>query len=430
MEYLLAGGHVLTLDADMATMKRRDVHIRGGKIVTIAETIAVQGAERIDVSGMLLSPGLVDTHWHMWNSLARGFSMSRLGPFAKTMAALAKAWTPEASALSVKLAMAEAVQSGITTVNNWAHNTKGQEFAAAELAAMQESGVRGRFSYGYPQALKPGDRMDFSTLERFQASNFQASRKGLIHLGLCTRGPDRTEPSIWQEEWSFARDHKIPITTHIASDRAAGAMGNIAKMAAAGHLGPDVQLVHATHASEQDFKLIAEAGSPLSISPWSELEVGYGIPPVAAIAAAGVKLGLSVDNMVLAGNADMFAVMKLTADIAVGQAEKQGQAGDAIVLNWATATGAETLGLGGTTGTLAPGKRADVIAIRMDALNTVASMSPAFLMTHAAQPGNVDLVMIDGVVHKRHGKLTRIDADELTAQADAMMADLRRVARL
>lgn len=426
-EVVLSGGLVLSMEPGQETGVA-DIHVRGGGIVEVAPKIDVPGARRIDLAGCIVMPGLVDTHWHMWNSLARGFSMSKLGPFAKTMAPLAKAWTPEAAALSVRLATAEALNCGITTVNNWAHNTKSAEFAEAEYAAMTERSIRGRFSYGYPQALKPDERIDFDALGQF--ADRHAGGDGLIHLGICTRGPDRSGSEIWKEECRFARERRLPITTHIASDRNAAAMKNIAIMSQGGFLGPDVQLVHATHATREDFMMIREAGSPVSISPWTELQVGYGVPPIALMAETGVTMGLSVDNMVLSGNADMFSVMKVTADLAAGHTETQGKVTDPTVLDWATRGGAAGLGLSDRIGTLSVGKRADIIAVRTSDLNTVSAMSPEFAITHSAQPANVRFVMIDGKVHKDGGRLTAIDVEALTDEAEKTMADLRQKAGL
>jgi 5-methylthioadenosine/S-adenosylhomocysteine deaminase len=422
-EIVLTGGHIVSMDPEVGDLERGDILIRDGAIAEIAPSIS-GGARRIDMGGRVVMPGFVDTHWHMWNTIARGLPQSRLGPFGKTMPALAKVWTPQASALSIRLAVAEAVNSGITTIHNWAHNTAGLEFAEAELEAMRASGLRGRFAYGYPQSLKPGDRMDFAALEDFHRRHFggEGQGAGMIGLGLCTRGPDRSQDAIWREEWDVARKLGIPVTTHIASDRKAAAMGSIRKMSEVGLLGPDIQLVHATHATDEDLALVKEAGSPVSISPWTELEVGYGVPPVARLAVSGVKMGLSVDNMVLAGNADMFSVMKLTADLAAGGAEKQATLSDRKVLEWATISGARSLGLGDVTGSLKVGKRADMIAVRADGINTRPAGTVDFMLTHAAQPANVDLVMVDGEIHKENGLLSRIDGPALTAEADEMIA--------
>ncbi len=199
-------------------------------------------------------------------------------------------------------------------------------------------------------------------------------------------------------------------------------------MAREGLLGPDVQLVHATHATADDFHLMWEAGSPLSISPWTKLKVGYGLPLVGKMAASGVEMGLSVDNMVLAGHADMFGVMRVTAALAAGMAEAQFALSDRRVLEWATIGGARSLGLGDLVGSLTPGRRADVIAVRADPVTTAPVGTVDFMLTHAAQPANVDLVMIDGTIRKEAGSLTGIDLPALLAEARETIADLRRQA--
>jgi 5-methylthioadenosine/S-adenosylhomocysteine deaminase len=424
-ELVLTGGHILSFDPTIGDLPQGDVHIRNGQIIAVAPSIAAPGVARRPMGGRIVMPGFVDTHWHMWNSVARGFGNTRLGPFAKSMGALSRAWTPEASALSVRLACAEAVQSGITTVNNWAHNIKARDFADAELDAQKASGLRGRFSYGYPQAIGKDVLMDLDGVEIMKKEEFGERNRSLVSLGLCARGPDRCEAAVWRGEWAAAREFKLPITTHIASDRAAGAMGGIARLHSEGLLGPDVLMVHATHARPEDLRLLAEAKSPLSISPWTELEVGYGLPPIAQMVDARVPMSLSVDNMVLAGQADMFSVMRLAVDLAAGMAEKQAALPDRAVLQWATMGGAEALGLGKTIGSLTAGKRADIIAVRTDAIGSSPVKNADFLLTHAARPNDVDFVMIDGVVHKDNGRLTRVDVPALLAESGEMIRRLR-----
>lgn len=424
-ELILSGGYVLSLDPVIGDLAKGDVHIRNGAIVAVAPSIAAPGVPRRDMSGRVVMPGFVDTHWHMWNSIARGFANTRLGPFAKSMGALSRVWTPAASALSVRLACAEAVQSGITTVNNWAHNIKARDFADAELDAQKASGLRGRFSYGYPQSIGKGVLMDLDGIEIMNKDEFGLTNRSLVSLGICARGPDRSDPAVWRGEWAAAREFKLPITAHIASDRAAGGMNGIGLLHREGLLGPDVLMVHATHASADDFRLLAETKTPLTISPWTELEVGYGLPPIARMMEASVPMSLSVDNMVLAGQADMFGVMRVTADLAAGMAEKPDVLRDRDVLQWATMGGAEALGIAKSVGSLSIGKRADIIAIRSDTLNTRPVKNIDVLLTHAARPNDVDFVMIDGVVHKESGRHTRIDVPALLAEAADTIRRLR-----
>src|SRR5262249_60642033 len=91
----------------------------------------------------------------------------------------------------------------------------------------------------------------------------------------------------------------------------------------AGLLGPDLQLVHLNNASAAEIALAAEAGTPVSVSPWTELQIGYGQPVTGELLAAGLPVGLSVDTTMLSGNADLFAVMKVTQACGNGQARHQ-----------------------------------------------------------------------------------------------------------
>lgn len=406
--YRLTGATVLTPDGWV----HADVQVQDGRIAGVGEAL---DGRTIDLSGCLLLPGFVDTHWHAWNTALRGWSTSPLGGFAPTMAALSPHLTPQDAAIGVRLALAEAVDAGITTIHDWAHNTRSPEHAEAELAVLEESGVRARFAYGYPQDAARNVPMDLQHLAEVAGR----PRQGLVELGICSRGPDRSDESVWRAEWEAARALGLPISTHMASDAASAALGGVRALSAAGGLGPDVQLVHLTAASADDMRLVADTGSAVSISPWTELEVGYGIPPVAALADAGVRLGLSVDNTVLAGVADMFRVMALTADLPSGTAEVQSVVDDATVLRWATS--GETLGLP-DVGQVVAGQRADLIAVRSDDLGVSPVSTPEFLLTHAARPRDVEFVMIEGVVHKQDGELVRVDVPEL-------LDDARRSAR-
>lgn len=150
--------HVLTMAG--APLASTDILVRNGRIEAIGQELSAPDAETIDLSGHALLPGFVDTHWHMWNTALRGLARSSKGGFAPTMAAVAAQFSPADAAIGVELALAEAVNSGITTVHNGAHNTRSPDHAAAEVAAMVDSGVRGRFAYGYPQDAPRNQMMD------------------------------------------------------------------------------------------------------------------------------------------------------------------------------------------------------------------------------------------------------------------------------
>lgn len=424
-DLLLRGGLLCEPGVPLPRLRRADLRVRAGEIVEIGAELAAGASEVIDVTGQLVLPGFVDAHFHLWNSLARGFDRSSRKSFFPTMKALAAVWTPEASALSVELGLAAAVRSGITTVNNWAHNVASPEFAAAELRAQRAAGVRGRFSCGYPQSLTPDRVMDLGV-----AAELRGETGPLLDLGLAARGPDRTEDAVWRAEWSRARELGLPLTCHIASSRKAAAQGGIRKLAGAEGLGPDVLLVHATYAAERDYALLRESATPLALSPWTEMQVGYGLPSLPAMLAAEVPLCLSVDNLVLSGRADMFAVTRLTADLIDALGEAQDPRADALALSWAIGGGARALGLGERVGALEVGRRADLVTLQqgLGADPTPTRALQAVLRLSA--PADVRTVLINGALHLYQGRLTRVDEAELQARAEATLRELCRKAGL
>jgi cytosine/adenosine deaminase-related metal-dependent hydrolase len=142
-----------------------------------------------------------------------------------------------------------------------------------------------------------------------------------------------------------------------------------------------------------------------------------GIPPVVEMMKAGVAVNLSLDTMAASDNSDVFAAMRAQMCIERGRHEDATVYQPEQVLRQATVDGAKALGLGGITGSLMPGKRADVVLVRTDDLNIGPLNVADGQLVLAAQPRNVDSVWIDGVAQKRDGELVGIDARELVRKA-------------
>jgi 5-methylthioadenosine/S-adenosylhomocysteine deaminase len=429
---VIRGGLVLTMDS-AGDIAGADVHIRDGVIAAVGKNLDVPGAEVIDASGKIVAPGFVDTHWHLWNTLLRGLSdgSGRAGYF-KTCVELGRRFLPADTYAGTQLACAEAIDAGITTVHDWAHNIRGPDWAQAGLRSLAESGLRARFSYGY-ETGHPNDRlMALDDLAQVAARWPAYSAGGRIHLGMAWRGNGgsnpamRVAPTLYRAEIEAARGLGLPVTVHACGPRAAA--GQVAAYAADGLLGSDLQLVHLNSASPREIALAAAHGTPVTVSPFTELQIGYGQPVTAGLLAAGLATGLSVDTTMLSGNADMFAIMKVTQACANALAYDEFALGARDVLRLATIEGARTLGLGSVTGSLTAGKRADVIIVSVDAPNIGVLTDPARLLVTAAHPGNVDTVIADGRPLKRDGVLTGYDIAEVTRSArDALSGVLARV---
>jgi cytosine/adenosine deaminase-related metal-dependent hydrolase len=159
---------------------------------------------------------------------------------------------------------------------------------------------------------------------------------------------------------------------------------------------------------------------------------GLGFAPVAEMRAAGIPLSLSLDTAGLAGSLDMFSVMRALLMAEHARHEDDAMLNARDVLAMATLGGAGDLGLADRVGSLAPGKRADLVLLDLAKLNTapvldLAGYDPVTLIAYAGSPANVDTVIVDGRIRKRHGELVDIDVPEIIAAATEALAHILRL---
>ena len=422
----------MTMDPQLGEIPSGSVHVKDGVIAAVAERIDAPGAETIDASGMIVLPGLVDTHWHMWHTLFRSFAGDTPATgFFPTITRFAGAMTAADMYQSTRLAAAEAVAAGITTVHDWCHNIRSREHAEADLRALQDVGIRARWSFGQAidQPLDTPIRLD--DLRDMSGNWRDYSNGGLIDLGMAWRGLFRhgsVPPEIAQTEFATARQLGLPVTVHIGTI-AKETVGDIEAHARAGFLGPDVNVVHATGATDEDVDTIKRAGATVSVLAFSEMLAGWGQPSLRQFREAGVPVALGIDSTVLIGGANAFNVLKLALALMNVEAANEFAMSPRQALQLGTLDAANLLGIGDRVGSLRPGKRADIIAVSTNALNIGVFTDPARMLIECATPENVDTVMIDGRILKRGGRLTIIDVPAVVGGARASLAGVRERAK-
>ena len=421
-EFIVKNAYVLTMDPQLGEISGGDIHVRNGVLVAVGRNLSAPGAQIVNADGMIALPGFIETHWHMWGAVARNMA----GPTKESgyyflSRLLGQFFTAEDNARGVRLALAEGLNSGITTFNNWSHNLLGPEYADAELAVHKEVGARAQFSYGYSRKTAPDATLPLDDVARVQKQYFNGGNRssdGMLTLGIASRGPENNSLEICQKEWAFARAHKIRITCHMGtdSDRVQKRQG-IQTLSKANLLGPDVLLIHDTNNSPEDLKLLAQTKTPVSMSPFTELRTGFGITPVGDFLKAGVPVSLSVDTTILSGSSDMFAIMKAIENIEDGRTKNEYGISPQRILEMATIDGARALGIEDRVGSLKPGKRADFMLVRTDAVNMIPFTVPARMVVQSANPSDVDAVVVDGRFLKKDGKLTTVDLAKLSRDA-------------
>lgn len=421
-EFVIRQAHVLTMDPGLGDLPNADLHVSGGRIAAVGENLAASGAEVIDGRDRIVLPGLVETHWHVWTTMLRSMSgdIAKHGyfPTSRTVGSFYKAADMYVSA---RLALAEAIDSGITFLHDWCHNVRSPEYAEEALRALRESGIRARFSYGTPTGHPVDQTIDLSDFRRLHEKWDGYSEAGRLKLGLGWRG---VGSEAARRDHAVARELGLPVSVHVNNTQASA--GGIAAIAAAGVLGPEVQLIHANWSSPEEIRAVAASGASLSLSPYTEMRIGFGFPMTGEYLAAGVPIGLSVDTPTLSGNADMFAIMKAIQNVENARAHDEFKLTARRVLELATIEGARSVGLDAEIGSLTPGKRADLIMVDTRHLNLAVLTDPAHMLVEAAQPSNVDTVMIDGRILKRNGALTAVDVEAVVAEARQALAGVRQ----
>ena len=173
-------------------------------------------------------PGLVETHWHMWNTLLRGMSGEKPdNGYFRTSAGLGRVFEPGDMYQGTRLAAAEAISSGITFVHDWCHNVRGPEFARQDLRALKEFGLRARFSYGPMQGHDLKQTIDLADIEKLKTEWAQHSNDGLITLGMAWRGHGGNQPAnavpenVWRAEYDAAQRLGLPISVHSSGSKSA-----------------------------------------------------------------------------------------------------------------------------------------------------------------------------------------------------------------
>ena len=366
-EFVIRGAYVLTMDPAIADLPTGDVHVRDGTIVAVAPQHRgpvrhKHRRQRHDLHARSRRDALASLD--QYPALFHARRGSANGRYFPVTAKYGPHYTPEVSYRSARIGLAEALSAGITTTQNWNHNTRSYEHAEAEMRAMHDIGIRGRFAYGTPQGHPNDKPMDFAGLER--AKRDWSKEDGLLLLAICSRSVDNANagtrgtisPDLAKIEWTKARELGLPITMHTSG------VGGIKVLDEAGLLGRDVQLVHPLNTTAEERAALARNGASYSISPVGEARRPAEIQFV-EMHEAGVKMSLSVDH-ITTYDANLFDSMRFLATVVQHKHGNKFKLTSKMLVEMATIGGARDLGFGDKVGSLTPGKRADIILLRTD----------------------------------------------------------------
>jgi cytosine/adenosine deaminase-related metal-dependent hydrolase len=403
---LLKGGTVLSMDPKVGNFKTADVLIEGSKIAAVQPNLNAT-AEVIDASNMTVMPGFVDTHRHAWQGALRNILPNGvLGDYVRDILGVARPlYRPEDVKIGDLISALGAINAGVTTMLDWSHIGNSPEHTDAAIAGLREAGIRAVYAFGSGSGAQGRYPQD---LRRLRTQHFSSSDQ-LLTLALATG------PSLG--DWNLAREVGASITLHVNG-------GNELR-SVLDALGPDVTCIHCTALTETEWRAISRKGANVSIACPIEMEMGHGVPPIQEALDHKVRPSLSVDvETEMPG--DMFSQMRSVFTLQRMLALKRQRDGDRNapalitardVVEFATIEGAADNRLDGKIGSLAPGKEADIIMLRMDEINVTPVNNVYGAIVLGMDTSNVDTVFIGGKIRKRAGKLTGVDLDAVRRRA-------------
>jgi len=405
---LLKGGTVLSMDPKIGDLERGDVLIEGSKILQVAPNIEANAAV-IDASGMIVMPGFVDTHRHIWQGQLRNILPNgRLNPdYARDITGNARnVYRADDVYLGDLLSAWSAINAGVTTLLDWSHVSNSPAHSDAAVKGLRDAGIRAVYAYGFGG---PGNQYP-QDIRRLRKEHFSTDDQ-LVTLALATA----FDPA----HWAAARDVGAPITLH------ANGTGQLVPLAKA--MGPDVTYIHCCNLSDQEWKLIRDSGGGLSIAGPVEMEMGHGIPPYQQCIDYGIPMSLSND-VETEVPAEFFTQMRTAFFLQRMNVFTRERAGEKNVpapftvkqiAEIATMGGAKVNHLDRKIGSLTPGKEADVILLDATLINVMPLNHAYGAVVLSMDTANVDTVIIGGKVKKWKGRLLGIDMAKLRREIEA-----------
>jgi 5-methylthioadenosine/S-adenosylhomocysteine deaminase len=416
-DILIQGGHVVSVDPNIGDLVDGDVLIRDGVITEVGYQLAASApdAEVIDAGGRLVIPGLVDTHRHVWQGAIAGFTpqMTGAGYDPAVLRGIAPRHTAEDVYAGTLWGALQALDAGITTIGDWAHNLQSAAHADANLRGLQESGIRGYFLYGGPGPASDDPNPPHpADARRMRDEQFSTGTNGRLRMGMALRGPCFTSAARNAEDFAFARELGLPISLHVGMAGTADAVTTLQQF---GLLGADVNYAHGNMLTDDEFDLIAASHGTLSITPSTDMLMQFGTYPGTGRALArGILCGFGVDTICSAGT-DLFSEMRLALAAERSRANAPALArGERVptvdlhqrdMLRLATLDGARVWNLEDEIGSLTPGKQADITIIDMRSPHLDGYGDPVAVMVLGAGPADVETVIVGGDFVKRDGQL-------------------------
>jgi len=417
IDLLIAARWIVPIEPDRVVLEGHAVAIDAGAIIEVLPaseaTAKYTPRDRVDLPAHALIPGLVNTHTHNPMTLLRGLAddlplmqwlQEHIWPVE------AKVIGPEFVRDGVELAIAEMLRGGTTccSENYFFPDTQAQAYKTHGFRAMVGLPII-EFASAWAK-----DRDEY--FERALAVHDQYRGEGLIDTAFAPHAPYTVADLSFERIRTLSDQLDVPVHLHlmetaqeVQDGKREHGLRPMQRLQKLGLVNDRLIAVHMTQVSDAEIALCAEAGVSVVHCPESNLKLASGFCPAEKLRRAGVNLALGTDGCASNNDLDMFGELRTAALLAKGVAGDAAAFDDAFALRAATLNGAKALQLGGRIGSIETGKRADLVAVRMDEVETQPLYNVISHLAYAVSRRQVSDVWIDGVRKLADGALVDFD---------------------
>ena len=453
--YIIRGGSVMSMDPSVGDFPQADVLVEGKKIVAVGPNLHAGNASVIDARGRIVMPGFIDTHHHLFETALRSFLADGIlindksnTPSGKTtyfefiLLTFAPVYRPQDVYINELFGSLSQLDAGVTTVHDISQIHHSPQHSDAAIKGIMDSGRRAAFGYFESAGAavigtNPGNQYPDDAV-RIKKQWFSSNDQ----LVTMIMGGEVYLPA-YEKAWKIGRQLGLQVAAHILSpfgirptlDALAQGQGGDSRTL---KLGPDNLFIHMTGMSDAGWQGVKDAGAQVSLAVPIEMNMRHGMPPVLKMQSLGLEPSLSSD-VECTLTADFFTQMRSTMNVQralVNQMILEPQLGivdwpappppgtpalltTRDVLRYATINGARHLRLDQKTGSLTPGKEADIIILDATAINVAPLNQVPGAVVSLMDRTNVETVIVAGKIRKWQGRLLDVDLRHLRRQLEA-----------
>lgn len=436
IDVLINNATIVTMNENRDILKKASIAIGKDRIIEIGfnEDMVVKYKDAkkiIDATDKVVFPGLINTHTHSFQSLAKGLGDDRVlyNWLVDAMFPTNSKMDPESSYYAAALSFIDSLRSGTTTVVDYMHAHPVPGNSDAVIKCFKDIGMRGIFARGYidegGQYGTPKEIMnDFDTIFgdcRRLLEKYHNSGNGRIKIWIAPSAVWLSSKESLLESKKLADEYNTNITIHTYETKFDGeatiaihGMSEIDTLENYGLLGPNLLMVHCVHLDDETIDIMKRYDVKVSHNPVSNMYLSSGVAPIPKLIEKGVTCSLATDGAASNSNNDMLEVLKCSAlmqkvyhlDPTIISAEK--------VLELATIEGARAIGLEDEIGSLEIGKKADLFIFNpANSVKSIPMHNPVSTLIYSSSQVNIETVLVDGDVILENGVVTNVDEEHI-----------------